>query len=207
MFPSTIVKSGLKSARIPALSAILAVIAGPAFAHVGVHSGAGFAAGFGHPFGGLDHLLAMLAVGLWALQLAARGNTRALWLLPLSFVLPMALGFVGGGLGLALPGVERGIAVSVLALGLAVAFAVRPPLWVATLVTAAAALFHGHAHGAELPETAAALGFGAGMVLATTLLHAGGLAMARLAQRAALPALTRVAGAAVAVCGLVILVA
>src|SRR3546814_756717 len=194
MFPSKFVKFGkfVKSGRIPALSAVLALLAAPAFAHVGVDSGAGFGTGFSHPFGGLDHMLAMVAVGLWAIQLAAKGNTRALWLLPLSFVLPMALGFLGGYLGLALPGVELGIAVSVLALGLVVAFSFRPPLWVAMLFTTAAALFHGHAHGAEMPETAAALSFGAGMVVATALLHVGGIALARLAQRAALPVLTRV---------------
>lgn len=202
MFPSKF----LKSSRIPALAAGLALVAAPAFAHVGVDSGAGFGTGFAHPFGGLDHMLAMVAVGLWAIQLAGKGNTRALWLLPLSFVLPMALGFLGGYLGLALPGVELGIAVSVLALGLVVAFSFRPPLWVAMLFTTAAALFHGHAHGAEMPETAAALSFGAGMVAATALLHVGGIALARLAQRAALPVLTRVAGAGVAAAGLVLLV-
>lgn len=199
MFPSKFLKFAVPAAG-------LAMMATPAFAHVGVDSGTGFATGLGHPFGGLDHMLAMVAVGLWAIQLAARGNTRALWLLPLSFVLPMALGFIGGTLGLPLPGVELGIAVSVLALGLVVAFAFQPPLWVAMLFTTAAALFHGHAHGAEMPETAAALSFGAGMVLATALLHAGGIALARLAQRAALPMLTRIAGAGVAAAGLVLLV-
>lgn len=184
--------------------------AAPALAHPG-HPGdfhdAGFATGFAHPFGGLDHLLAMLAVGLWAIQQAMTGERRALWLLPAAFVLPMAAGFVLGFSGVALPGVETGIALSVLVLGLVVAFAVKPPLPAAMAVTALFALFHGHAHGTEMPGMAdAALVYGTGMVLATALLHAIGLVAARLAQQLALPVLTRVAGGAVALAGVVILV-
>lgn len=190
---------------LPAVA--MALIAGPALAHTGVDHGTGFGTGFAHPFGGLDHLLAMLAVGLWAVQYAARSeNKRVLWLLPAAFVLPMALGFVLGFSGVALPGVEAGIALSVLILGLAVAFAVRPPLPAAMAVTALFALFHGHAHGSELPHAEMAAMYAAGMVLATALLHGLGIVGGRLAQQVRLPLLTRTAGAAVALAGIVILV-
>lgn len=182
-----------------------------ALAHPGHPGGepvvAGFAGGFAHPFGGFDHLMAMLAVGLWAVQYAARANkTAALWLLPASFVAAMAGGFALGLAGLALPGVEAGIALSVLLLGLIVAFAVRPPLPVALAVAALFAVFHGHAHATELGDASQAISYAAGMVLATALLHGFGLAAARLAQQFALPALTRAAGVAVALAGVVILV-
>lgn len=193
--------------RTLTMSAMLVLAAGTAFAHPGHPGGEpvalGFAGGFVHPLGGLDHLLAMVAVGLWAIQ---HGGRRALWLLPLSFVLPMAGGFALALAGIALPGVEAGIALSVLILGLLVAFAVRPPLPAAMAVTAVFALLHGHAHGSEMGDASHALLYAGGMVLATALLHAGGLVAARLAQQVAMPALTRVAGAAVAVAGIVILV-
>lgn len=191
------------SNRTLIVSALLALAAGPALAHSGHDGGAGFGAGFAHPFGGLDHLLAMAAIGLWAVQ---QNSRRALWLLPLAFVLPMALGFAFAFAGIALPAVETGIAVSVLVLGLLVAFAARPAPAVAAALTAVFALFHGHAHGSELPQADMAAGYAAGMVLATALLHGLGLLGAGLAQRAALPALTRAAGAAAALAGLVILV-
>lgn len=192
--------------RTLTMSAMMILAAGSAFAHPGHPGGEevvlGFAGGFAHPFGGFDHLLAMVAVGLWAIQ----HGGRALWLLPLSFVLPMAGGFVLALAGVMLPGVEAGIALSVLILGLAVAFAVRPPLVAAMAVTAVFALLHGHAHGTEMGDASQAALYVGGMVLATALLHAGGLVAARLAQQLALPVLTRAAGAAVALAGIVILV-
>ncbi|MFN4276177.1 MAG: HupE/UreJ family protein [Ferrovibrio sp.] len=192
--------------RTLTMSAMMILAAGTAFAHPGHPGGEevvlGFAGGFAHPFGGLDHLLAMVAVGLWAIQ----HGGRALWLLPLSFVLPMAGGFALALAGVMLPGVEAGIALSVLVLGLAVAFAARPPLAAAMAVTAVFALLHGHAHGTEMGDASQAALYAGGMVLATALLHTGGLVAARLAQRFALPALTRAAGAAVALAGIVILV-
>ncbi|MFN4309814.1 MAG: HupE/UreJ family protein [Ferrovibrio sp.] len=192
--------------RTLTMSAMLVLAAGTAFAHPG-HPGGdqavlGFAGGFAHPFHGFDHLLAMIAVGLWAIQ----HGGRALWLLPLSFVVPMAGGFALALAGVTLPGVEAGIALSVLILGLAVAFAVRPPLTAAMAVTAAFAMLHGHAHGTEMGDASQAPLYAGGMVLATALLHAGGLLGARLAQQLALPMLTRAAGAAVALAGIVILV-
>jgi urease accessory protein len=190
---------------LPALAA--ALIAGPALAHTGVDSGTGFGTGFAHPFGGFDHLFAMVAVGLWATQYAARADSKiSLWLLPAAFVLPMAAGFGLGFGGVAFPGVETGIALSVLVLGLAVAFALRPPLVAAMAVTALFALFHGHAHGNELPHPDMAAGYAAGMVLATALLHGLGVVGGQLARRINLPMLTRAAGAAVALAGVVILV-
>ncbi|MFN4165217.1 MAG: HupE/UreJ family protein [Ferrovibrio sp.] len=192
--------------RTLTMSAMMILAAGTAFAHPGHPGGEavvlGFAGGFAHPFGGFDHLLAMVAVGLWAIQ----HGGRALWLLPLSFVLPMAGGFALALAGVMLPGVEAGIALSVLVLGLAVAFAARPPLVAAMAVTAVFALLHGHAHGTEMGDASQAALYAGGMVLATALLHAGGLVAARLAQQFALPALTRAAGAAVALAGIVILV-
>lgn len=192
--------------RTLTMSAMMILAAGTAFAHPGHPGGEpvalGFGGGFAHPFGGFDHLLAMVAVGLWAIQ----HGGRALWLLPLSFVLPMAGGFALALAGVMLPGVEAGIALSVLVLGLAVAFAARPPLTAAMAVTAIFALLHGHAHGTEMGDASQAALYAGGMVLATALLHAGGLVAARLAQQFALPALTRAAGAAVALAGIVILV-
>lgn len=201
--------SKLGRAALPAI--LLASLAVPALAHPGHPGGeahdAGFAQGFAHPFGGFDHLLAMLAVGLWAVQFAARsGNRISLWLLPAAFVLPMGAGFLLALNGVALPGVEAGIALSVLILGLAVAFAARPPLAAAMVVTAGFALFHGFAHGTEMGE-GVATAYAAGMLLATALLHGAGLVAAALSQQIATPVLTRAAGAAVAVAGIVILVA
>lgn len=200
-------KSKLGQAVLPAL--LLASIAAPVLAHPG-HPGAeptavGFAGGFAHPFGGFDHLMAMLAVGLWAVQQSAR-QPRAFWLLPASFVLAMGAGFVLALTGVALPGVETGIALSVLLLGLIVAFAVRPPLAAAMAVTAVFALFHGHAHGTELGDASQAGVYALGMLLATALLHGLGLTAARLAQQFSLGLVTRCAGAAVALAGIVILV-
>lgn len=185
------------------VSALLALAAGPAFAHTGHGGSTGFAAGLAHPFGGLDHLLAMAAIGLWAVQQKSR---RALVLLPAAFVLAMASGFGLAFAGLALPAIETGIALSVLILGLLVAFAAKPPLAAAMALSAVFALGHGHAHGSEVPPASMAGAYAAGMVLATALLHGLGLTVAKLAQQIALPALTRAAGAAVALTGLVILV-
>lgn len=199
--------SKLGQAVLPAL--VLASIAVPALAHPGhadaAPTASGFVTGFAHPFGGLDHLLAMLAVGIWAVQQSVR-QPRALWLLPASFVLAMTAGFGFGLGGIALPGVETGIALSVLLLGLVVAFALSLPLVAATAVTVLFALFHGHAHAAEIGDASQMLTYAAGMLLATALLHGAGLAAARLALRLNLGMATRAAGAAVALVGLVILV-
>ncbi|PTQ68284.1 HupE/UreJ family protein [Pseudomonas sp. GV071] len=171
-----------------------------AFAHPG-HDSSGLLAGIAHPVTGLDHLLAMLAVGLWAAQ--QKGAAR--WALPLTFVGTMLLGGVLGFEGLQLPFMETGIAASVLALGLLVAVAVRPPVAVAVGLTALFALAHGVAHGLELPEVASPWGYAAGFVAATAALHAAGYALVRVLPSAAAP-LVRMAGMASAGAGAWLLV-
>ena len=174
---------------------LLLLVPSLAFAHPG-HAQSGWLAGMGHPLGGLDHLLAMLAVGLWAAQ--QKGAAR--WLLPVTFVTTMLVGGVLGLEGVSLPAMERGIAASVLALGLAVALAVRPPLSVAVGATALFALFHGVAHGLELPDMSSPWAYAAGFVAATAALHAAGYAVVRVLPQAAAP-LVRLAGAASAATG------
>ena len=154
-------------------AAALASLSGAALAHPG-HAPASFATGFAHPLGGLDHLLAMLAVGLFA----ARQAGAARLLLPAGFVLAMLAGAGLGALGLALPAVEAGIAASLLVLGLLVALAARLPLTASLALVAAFALFHGHAHHAEMGD-ATLLGYSLGFALASATLHAAGLALAR----------------------------
>ncbi|MGO4308805.1 HupE/UreJ family protein [Pseudomonas sp. KB_15] len=166
-----------------------------AFAHPG-HGDNGLIAGISHPLGGIDHLLAMLAVGLWAAQ--QQGAAR--WALPCTFVGTLLIGGMLGFEGMNLPALESGIAASVLALGLAVALAVRPPLVMAVGATALFALFHGVAHGLELPEMSSPWTYAAGFVAATAVLHAAGYALVRVLPQAAAP-LVRLAGAASAVTG------
>lgn len=151
----------------------LALFAGTALAHPG-HESAGFFSGFGHPIGGADHLLAMLAVGL----LAARQAGRSRWALPVSFVVAMLAGAGLGALGVTLPAVETGIAVSVLVLGLLIALVVKLPLNAAVPMVAVFAVFHGHAHFTEMGHGAVWL-YAAGFAVATALLHAMGYALAR----------------------------
>ena len=143
-----------------------------AMAHTGHGEVSGFAHGFAHPLGGLDHILAMVMVGVLAAQLGG----RALWLVPASFVAVMAF---GGGLGLAglgLPFVELGIALSIVVFGAAVALRLTAPIAAAMALVGFFAIFHGYAHGAEMPETVGGFAYGAGFIAATALLHAVGLA-------------------------------
>lgn len=158
-------------------------LAAPALAHPGHLEGAGFVQGFLHPLGGIDHLLAMVAVGLWAAQLGG----RALWLLPAAFVATLAGGAVLGLSGVALPLVEAGIAASVVILGLLVLLRKRVPVVAATILVAVFALFHGHAHGAEMPEASLPVLYGLGFVAATLLLHGVGMAIMLVGQRARRP--------------------
>ena len=169
-----------------------------AFAHTGIGSTSAFAAGITHPLGGLDHMLAMVAVGLWG---GLRGG-KALWLWPLSFVGAMIVGGALGMEGVPLPFVEQGIVVSILVLGLAVALAIDAPLFVGALVIAAAGVLHGHAHGAEAPLDASGLTYALGFVLATATLHAAGVGATVLAVRFGKPLLIRAAGALTAAAGL-----
>ncbi len=167
-----------------------------AFAHGG-HDHSGLLAGVAHPITGLDHLLAMLAVGLWAAQQS--GTAR--WALPGTFVATMLLGGLLGFAGLEIPLMETGIAGSVLAFGLLVAVAARLPVAMALGLTALFALSHGVAHGLELPALASPWGYAAGFVAATAALHGAGYALVRWLPQAAAP-LVRVAGAASAGAGL-----
>jgi urease accessory protein len=175
----------------------LALVALPALAHVQEGQAAGFLTGLAHPVSGLDHVLAMIAVGLWGAQLGA----PALWLLPVTFPLVMAFGGFLGLLGIPLPGVEVGIALSALALGLAVATSWRPPLVMAAVLVAVFAVFHGHAHGTELPEGQSGLTYSIGFVVATGLLHLAGIGIGVIQRWPAGQRVLRVLGAGVAAGG------
>lgn len=182
--------------RLMAVAA-LCLASGAALAHVQEGQAAGFLAGLSHPVSGLDHVLAMVAVGLWGAQL----GLPAIWLLPVAFPLVMAFGGFLGLLGIPLPGVEIGIALSAVALGIAVAAEARPPLWASALLVAVFAVFHGHAHGTELPEGQSGLAYSLGFVVATGLLHAGGIAIGLVHRWPPGRAGLRVLGALVAVGG------
>ena len=180
---------------------LLATLNSSAFAHVGDHGG-GFAAGLAHPFSGLDHVLAMVAVGLWASQL----GRPAAWLLPLTFPAVMALGAVIGAGGLALPAIETALAGTVLVLGLVIALALRPSVVVSATVIALFAMVHGYSHGAELPPTSGALAYGAGFIVATCVLHAIGLTLGALPRGSLARLAPRAIGAVIAGVGVVLLV-
>jgi urease accessory protein len=168
-----------------------------ASAHVGIGSTGGFLAGMSHPLGGLDHLCAMLAVGLWAAQ---RGP-RTSWGIPLAFVSVMAMGAALGMAGVVLPFTETGIVVSVLILGILVAASVRLPLAVSMMMVGLFAVFHGHAHGTEMPAMASGLAYGAGFVSATLFLHVCGMGLGLLARYLSRPLAIRFAGTAIAMFG------
>ncbi|HSV25507.1 MAG TPA: HupE/UreJ family protein [Xanthobacteraceae bacterium] len=156
----------------------LVLVATPAFAHSENGVAIDFWGGFTHPIFGPDHVIAMVAVGLWGAFLGA----PAIWLLPVVFPLVMAVGGAIGVAGVPLPGVETGIAISAIALGGMVALAARPPLWIAAVLVGAFAIFHGHAHGAELPIGADAVAFSMGFVIATGMLHLAGIAFGGLSH-------------------------
>ena len=153
-------------------TAALTLIPTAAFAHPGIGDAHGFVAGFAHPLGGLDHILAMVTVGIFAWQLGG----RALWLVPATFVLAMAAGGALGMAGVPVPFAEVGIAASVIVLGAVVAFARKAPVAIVGLV-GVFAMFHGHAHGTEMPLDASGGTYAAGFLLATALLHAAGIAL------------------------------
>ena len=187
-----------------AAAAIATLLPSAAWAHAGHGSTAGFVQGFVHPMTGLDHVLAMIAVGLFAANLGG----RALWAVPLSFVSVMALGGALGMAGFGMPFVEAGIAISVMVLGLAVALRWKLPVAGAMGLVGLFAIFHGHAHGAEMPVDAAGFEYAAGFILATAVLHGVGLGfglgIAKLGQLHS-PRLMRIGGTAMAVAGVGIL--
>lgn len=159
-------------------TAITLLGATPAFAHTGTGLTGGFLAGFEHPLSGPDHLLAMVAVGIWGAFL----GRPLLVALPVVFPMMMAVGGILGIENVPFPPVELGIALSVLLLGMAILGAVRAPVWAACLVVGLFALFHGYAHGQELPSAADPIGYSAGFVLATGLLHVLGIAIGLLRE-------------------------
>ncbi len=161
-----------------------------------------FATGLGHPLTGLDHVLVMVAVGLWA----AQSGGRALWLVPLTFVLTMAAGGVLGFMGIQLPIVESGIAGSVLTLGVLVALASRLSLAVSMALVGLFAIFHGYAHGAEMAVESSALWFSLGFMLATAILHGAGIGIALVARQGMTARLVRAGGVAIAAGGVLLLV-
>jgi urease accessory protein len=177
--------------------AALVVFSGTAAAHAGEGVAGGFISGLLHPVLGWDHVVAMVAVGLWG---AFLGNP-AIWILPVVFPLVMALGGALGVMGIPVPAVETGIAVSAVVLGAMVAFAARPPIWVAALIVGAFAIFHGHAHGTELPNAANALSYSLGFVIATGLLHLCGIAFGLLVRWPAGRVAVRASGGAIALAG------
>lgn len=182
--------------------AILAPL--PALAHPGHgHHDGGFAYGLLHPLTGLDHILAMVAVGIWAAMIGG----RAVLALPAAFVATMVLAAGAGMAGFEPPLMETGIALSVVALGVAVATGLRPALAMGAALCGLFAIFHGAAHGAELPNGADALGYVAGFAIATALLHAAGIVAGTAIARAPGLWATRIAGAGVAAAGVFLLVA
>lgn len=187
----------MNSSIIRRLLAVIAIaLPATAQAHPG-HSAWEFSTGALHPILGMDHLIAMLAVGLLAATLGGRSR----WMLPLSFVASLALGAFAGAAGFLIPGIEHGIALSVLVLGAILAFSARLSLATAATIVAISGAFHGLAHGIEIPANASGLVFGLGFVLSSAVLHAVGIAIARQSIRASRPNLIRYAGAAAALFG------
>jgi len=192
--------NAMHSAMLKATSwAIFAIVlswAGPAAAHVGHGTmGSGnFFDGFLHPITGLDHLVAMVAVGLWGAQLRA----PAIWLLPITFPMVMAIGAFLGLIGVPMPGVNAGVVISGLVLGLCVVFAVRPALWIPAVIVGAFGLLHGHAHGTAMPMSGSPIAFGTGFVVATGMLHLFGILIGLLVRWPWGAKVVRASGAAIA---------
>ncbi len=177
--------------------ALACSLSGPASAHIVAGESGGFLSGFKHPISGLDHILAMVSVGLWGAQLGA----PAIWLLPVTFPIVMAFGGFLGLIGAPFPGVEVGIAMSALLLGAAVMAQWRPPLVAAAALVGVFALFHGHAHGAELPPGESGLLYSVGFVIATGLLHLVGITIGTVHKWGWGRRLLQAAGAGVAMGG------
>jgi urease accessory protein len=198
-FPSSHPPSRIShlASRIPLV--LLLLWPSTAVAHVRGGEAAGFLSGLSHPVSGLDHVLAMVAVGLWGAQL----GPPALWLLPVTFPMVMAFGGTLGLAGVKLPGIEVGIALSAIGLGAAVLFEARPKLWIAAALVGFFAIFHGHAHGTELPPGGNGILYSIGFVVATGLLHATGIGIGLIHRWPAGRAALRLAGAVVALAGLV----
>jgi urease accessory protein len=176
---------------------IILSFTGMVYAHEGAGVTGGFVSGFMHPVLGWDHVIAMVAVGLWGAFLGA----PAIWILPVVFPLVMAVGGMIGLMGVQVPAVETGIAASAVVLGAMVAIAARPPIWVAAVIVGAFAIFHGHAHGTELPSAANPLAYSVGFVLSTGLLHLLGIGFGLLVRWPAGRLAVQVCGGAIAFAG------
>jgi len=184
------------------LSSVLFIAAGTllpsfAYAHVGVGEASGFMHGLTHPVSGLDHICAMVAVGLWAAQMGG----RSVWAVPLTFVGVMVFGGALGMIGVSLPFAETGIVLSVLILGVLIAASIRLPLWLGSGMVGLFAICHGHAHGAEMPESTSAMTYASGFILSTAALHVLGIMSGLGMQRLAHKKVVRLAGASIALCG------
>jgi urease accessory protein len=173
------------------------LLSNPAAAHMGTGLPGGFVSGFIHPFSGIDHLLAMVSVGLWGAFL----GRPLLYVLPVVFPAMMVVGAIMGMFVVPIPPLEIGIALSVLVLGGCIALPVRAPVWVASVIVALFAVFHGYAHGKELPSAADPVSYSAGFVLATGLLHVSGICLGFLNSRPIGVVATRSMGGAIAVAG------
>lgn len=194
----------MKHAKSAALAVVMVLaLAAPAHAHPGDGAAIGLAAGLLHPLAGPDHLLAMLALGLWAALVG--GNARFAW--PAAFLAAMVAGAIAGMSGAALPQAETGIAVSVVVLGVAAALRAAPSLLAGAVACAIFGVFHGHAHGAELPLGAASAVYGAAFIATTAALLGLGLVAGQYLARSPRAVLPRIAGGAVAASGLLFLVA
>ena len=187
----------LKFLRLATMALFAISIPSFAYAHVVAGETSGLLHGVTHPFIGLDHLCAMLAVGLWAAQMGG----RAAWLVPLTFVSVMALGGVLGMNAVPLTFAEQGIVMSLLVLGVLLAAAIRLPLVASAAVVGVFAVFHGYAHGAEMPQNASGLAYAAGFMLSTALLHASGISVAWFAGKTGRAQWLRLAGVAITLCG------
>jgi urease accessory protein len=187
--------------RLFVLAGVAVLFSTPAFAHTAPGQAQGFLTGFLHPLSGLDHVLAMVAVGIWGAQL----KRPAIWILPVAFPLVMSIGGLLGIRGVPLPGVEIGVAASAVVLGVVIALELRPPLWVAGAIVSTFAIFHGHAHGTELPKAASPLTYAAGFVIATGLLHVCGILIGLVESRPAGARLLRTAGGFIAAIGIFLL--
>ena len=191
-------KKDLQNDFRPLLTVLLLFYTTAAFAHAETGVAGGLVSGLLHPVLGFDHLVAMVAVGLWGAQL----GKPAIWLLPITFPVVMAIGALAGVADLPLPFVEFGIAGSALVLGIMVALCLKPPFWAAAVLVGLFALFHGHAHGTEVPSAVNPLAYGVGFVTATGLLHLAGILIGVLVRWPVGDKVVRACGVAVAAVGL-----
>ncbi len=195
---SAMPRSIWRSSTALALAGALSIAPQVAYAHSSKNLAGGFMAGFAHPFTGFDHLLAMVSVGLWGAFL----GRPLIAALPVIFPAVMALGALLAMIGAPHPPIELGIALSVLVLGIAIATAWRAPVWLACVIVAFFAVFHGFAHGAEIPSLADPIAYSTGFMLATGSLHLAGIGLGTINSRPGGAMITRGIGAAIAVCGL-----